>query len=247
MSAATIQRRRHVHSPRMRKLARDAGVDLDAVRGSGPSGRVVREDILRAASTQDAAAGPDHVAPPAAVAAGAFGVVVGEVDVTHLRALASRAGLIAVIAAETMRALRRQGAATTDVGESLDVDGILVEHAADLTVPAMLRRIAEGGRATSSPDDAPRVAIKSRAGDGLLLHLHPLDADRLLTVGVGAVVERPVVACLPDREHVIAVAALANVSVTYDPARISAAVAETVLGQVIAGVREPAAARGLAD
>ncbi len=37
-------------SPAVRKLARELGVDLDAVAGSGPGGRVSREDVERAAS-----------------------------------------------------------------------------------------------------------------------------------------------------------------------------------------------------
>src|SRR3972149_12043293 len=34
-------------SPRARRLARERGIDLSKIRGSGPGGRVVEEDILR--------------------------------------------------------------------------------------------------------------------------------------------------------------------------------------------------------
>jgi pyruvate dehydrogenase E2 component (dihydrolipoamide acetyltransferase) len=54
--------------PAMRKLARETGVDLAAVRGSGPKGRILREDV-EAASRAPAAAAP-------AAAAGGTGLEV---------------------------------------------------------------------------------------------------------------------------------------------------------------------------
>ncbi|HXF37780.1 MAG TPA: dihydrolipoamide acetyltransferase family protein [Actinomycetota bacterium] len=41
-------------TPAVRRLARDLGVDLRAVEGSGPGGRVTREDVERAAAARDA-------------------------------------------------------------------------------------------------------------------------------------------------------------------------------------------------
>ena len=38
-------------SPKARRLAREHGVDIDAIRGSGPNGEILAEDILKAAST----------------------------------------------------------------------------------------------------------------------------------------------------------------------------------------------------
>ena len=45
-------------SPLARRLAQELGVDLSAVRGTGPAGRIVREDV------EAAAAGPTAPAPP---------------------------------------------------------------------------------------------------------------------------------------------------------------------------------------
>ncbi|MDG4803893.1 dihydrolipoamide acetyltransferase family protein [Micromonospora sp. WMMD980] len=52
--------------PPVRKLAKDLGVDLAALTGSGPLGSITREDVQRAASGTPAAAEPPTVAAPAA-------------------------------------------------------------------------------------------------------------------------------------------------------------------------------------
>ena len=56
---------RIIASPLARRLAREAGLDLKAVSGSGPKGRVVKSDVEKAVSTGGAKA-----APAAAAAAG---------------------------------------------------------------------------------------------------------------------------------------------------------------------------------
>ncbi|HJR93468.1 MAG TPA: dihydrolipoamide acetyltransferase family protein [Acidimicrobiia bacterium] len=48
--------------PLVRKLAKDLGVDLAEVSGSGPEGRVTREDVIAAA--ESAAGGPVELPPP---------------------------------------------------------------------------------------------------------------------------------------------------------------------------------------
>ncbi|SCG56364.1 dihydrolipoamide acetyltransferase family protein [Micromonospora humi] len=52
--------------PPVRKLAKDLGVDLATLTGSGPLGSITREDVQRAASGTPAAAEPLTVAAPAA-------------------------------------------------------------------------------------------------------------------------------------------------------------------------------------
>ena len=49
-------------TPPVRRLAREQGVDLATVDGTGPDGRITREDVLRAASGPTPSA-PRHVAP----------------------------------------------------------------------------------------------------------------------------------------------------------------------------------------
>lgn len=56
-------RRKALATPAARRLARDLGVDINAVAGSGPAGRVMKEDILQATD------GPKPEAPPQAAPA----------------------------------------------------------------------------------------------------------------------------------------------------------------------------------
>jgi 2-oxoisovalerate dehydrogenase E2 component (dihydrolipoyl transacylase) len=72
-------------SPATRRRAREAGVDLHAVHGSGPGGRITRQD-LDAAITGRAVPQPAYVPPPAA-AARAPKAGVDEVKVIGIRRL----------------------------------------------------------------------------------------------------------------------------------------------------------------
>ncbi len=62
-------------SPAVRKLARERGVDLGLVAGTGTEGRITREDVLKAAAPEPAPAAPapevrEALPPPAAVEPG---------------------------------------------------------------------------------------------------------------------------------------------------------------------------------
>jgi pyruvate dehydrogenase E2 component (dihydrolipoamide acetyltransferase) len=59
---------RVVASPLARKMAKDAGLDLAVVSGTGPNGRVVRRDIESVLTTAPAASAPAAAAKPAAAA-----------------------------------------------------------------------------------------------------------------------------------------------------------------------------------
>jgi len=68
-------------SPLARRIARERGIDLSNVAGTGPEGRVVAEDVERAA-----ASGPPVAAEPAATATAAVPQV-GEVQVEQLSSM----------------------------------------------------------------------------------------------------------------------------------------------------------------
>lgn len=57
---------RPLAAPATRRLARETGVDLGALQGSGPHGRITREDVERAGSDAPAAGEPATAQPPAA-------------------------------------------------------------------------------------------------------------------------------------------------------------------------------------
>ena len=67
--AAPVATHRPLATPSTRALARKLGVDLAAIAGSGPGGRIVDVDVTSASSTPataaPAAVGDDRVAPPA--------------------------------------------------------------------------------------------------------------------------------------------------------------------------------------
>jgi len=58
-------------SPKARRLAREHGVDISRVRGSGSNGEILADDILKAARTGAPAASPAYAAPAAPPAASA--------------------------------------------------------------------------------------------------------------------------------------------------------------------------------
>ncbi|MFJ3612470.1 dihydrolipoamide acetyltransferase family protein [Streptomyces hydrogenans] len=62
-----------VISPLVRKLARDRGLDLREVRGSGPEGLILRADVERALTAREAPAAPVAPAPPAVAPVAAVG------------------------------------------------------------------------------------------------------------------------------------------------------------------------------
>ncbi|MFC9262121.1 dihydrolipoamide acetyltransferase family protein [Streptomyces hydrogenans] len=62
-----------VISPLVRKLARDRGLDLREVRGSGPEGLILRADVERALTAREAPAAPVAPAPAAAASVAAVG------------------------------------------------------------------------------------------------------------------------------------------------------------------------------
>jgi len=54
--------RKALATPPVRKLAREMGVDIDTVRGSGPEGRVTRDDVVAASEGTKPAVEKEHVA-----------------------------------------------------------------------------------------------------------------------------------------------------------------------------------------
>ena len=88
---------RRFASPIVRRLARERGIDLSGITGTGPNGRIVRRDLEaweeeQAASHEvpPAAMPPAEVAPPAAPPVAGAGVGVEDVPITPMRRAIAR-------------------------------------------------------------------------------------------------------------------------------------------------------------
>jgi pyruvate/2-oxoglutarate dehydrogenase complex dihydrolipoamide acyltransferase (E2) component len=67
-------------APAVRKLARELNVDIDAIAGSGPGGRVTKEDVEAAAGAKSAAPGRAAAPPPSRTTLGAAAPGVADTD-----------------------------------------------------------------------------------------------------------------------------------------------------------------------
>src|SRR5215204_423142 len=71
-------------SPLARRLARDKGLDLAALHGSGPGGRIVKHDVEEAEAPSSAAPAPSTQPEGAGAASFAGGTAKGEVEIREL-------------------------------------------------------------------------------------------------------------------------------------------------------------------
>ena len=105
-------------SPLARRIARERGIDLSAVAGTGPDGRVVAEDVERSA----ASAGPVQLATPAAT------------EGVEVQQLSSMRKTIARRLTEAWQAPVFQLGITVDMGRALELRKRLVELNAEGSV-----------------------------------------------------------------------------------------------------------------
>jgi pyruvate dehydrogenase E2 component (dihydrolipoamide acetyltransferase) len=109
-------------SPLARRIARERGIDLSSVAGTGPEGRVVAEDVERAAAT----GAPAPVAAPAPVSQ--------DVEVEQLSSMRKT---IARRLSEAWQAPVFQLGITVDMGRALEVRKRLVELQGDGAKPTV--------------------------------------------------------------------------------------------------------------
>ncbi len=129
------RKRRPLATPSTRALARQLGVDLASVRGSGNGGRITDEDVKRAAETPSGTAAPRAVVAPTGIAEATTHGQVERVPITHLRKRIAGA----------MRASRQISAHVTHVEEA-DVTDLFEQYR---RVKAAVE--AKGGRFTLLP------------------------------------------------------------------------------------------------
>ncbi|MDR6862660.1 biotin/lipoyl-containing protein [Phycicoccus sp. 3266] len=183
---------RHRHSPRVRRLAREAGLDPDTLDGTGPRGRVTPEDVARAAEGGEAAqpaiqaAQPStsspRPAPPAAATGPAGGAPqpaaagVGQGDAAVAGAVRS---VRTVTATVDLTSLLRTAAG---VGSGATADDRFVAVATTQAVAALRACPALLGSGAGS--DHVAVTVRRTAADGarvaLVDHAEELNADGIL-------------------------------------------------------------------
>jgi pyruvate dehydrogenase E2 component (dihydrolipoamide acetyltransferase) len=158
-------------SPLARRIARERGIDLAAITGTGPEGRIVAEDVERAEHA------PRAATAPAAPGAAAAPVPVGEVEVVPLKGI--------------RKAIARR------MTEAWEAPAFQIAVTADMTAAIRLRealvaRVAEGETRPTYSDILTKVCavalMRHRAVNALFageeIHLQPT-----ANVGIAVAVE----------------------------------------------------------
>jgi pyruvate dehydrogenase E2 component (dihydrolipoamide acetyltransferase) len=271
--APAEQQRRHRHSPRVRRLAAEAGIDADALTGSGPAGRVTPVDVARAAEIS--AETDEHpVREPLPLGTGHPSAVqvttAVEVDVTPVVAWRARAGagvdqqsgrgssLTVFFAKAVLEALREHPQLNTNLGPesptvvqypaqhlaiSLDTDAganasktaAVISGAGDLNLGGLARRMRElqthtGSNSTEQAGLTGSVFTLADVGSvGVLWQTPQLAPGQVAMLGIGAVVERPVVMPDGDGGRGIAIRSMVYLTLAHDPQLVPGAVAARFL------------------
>jgi pyruvate dehydrogenase E2 component (dihydrolipoamide acetyltransferase) len=253
-----VRASRHIDSPRVRRLARDRGVDLNQVRRSGRHGPATAADIVAAASP-----------PPAAVLVPAQLTTVVEVDLSRVSRVRAQAKdefrrrhqapltVLAFVAEAAVHALAgspsvnarldRDAAAVTypsavHLGIAVDTDdGLLVpvvRNADDLSVAGLARRIADvadrsrRGAITADELSGATFTVTNTGGRGALFDTPIINQPRSAILGFGAIIRRPAVVLDASGEEVIAIRSMAYLALTYDHRLVDGAGAARYLGTV---------------
>lgn len=227
---------RHHASPLVRRLAREAGLDVTTLTGTGPAGRVVRADVAAALQAPDA--GPDVSLRSSGVSAPerqAHGLATVEVDVHGVDAVRRAAGLdlLPFVARAVLMALADHPRLH---GEPGDADGghrpvhlglvaggadapsvRVVPDAGDLRLPALGRRLAQE---TDAGVEAT-FTISDGSGYGAVVVAPVLAPPRVAALAVGAVRPRPVAVQSADGSYAIAVHPVCTLALAFDPIAVA--------------------------
>ncbi|MFB6196338.1 MAG: dihydrolipoamide acetyltransferase family protein [Haloplanus sp.] len=161
---------RPIAPPRTRRLARELGVDLDAVEGSGPKGRVTDADV-RAASEAGGASEGEETPAPRSLASDTTSVMRegGRRAATH-RESAETVEDAAEAVGETTRDRTLAAPATRRLADELgvDLDAVPTDRDRDGTAfvtPAMVHAYAERQRTAGSASDVDEAGAGESAAD----------------------------------------------------------------------------------
>lgn len=262
MSGAPPAARRHRDSPRVRRLARESGVDLDQVRRTGRHGRATPADVLEHAERPPA---PARATPNPLTSQAPLTTVV-EVDLTRVtQATAGGDGPgehisatpLILVAAAVVRALGDHPVvngrldpvdgtvthpSTVGLGVVVDTDSgqlvPVVTNARDLSVDGLSRRItdltarARSGRLSGDELAGATLTVVDTGGRGALFDTPVLNPGQSAVVGIGAVVRRPAVVVDSTGEEQLAIRSLAHLTLTYDHRVVGGAEAARYMASV---------------
>src|SRR6476659_1673401 len=169
-------------SPVARRVAAASGVDLNAVEGSGPGGKVTKADVLAAANGEQSAAAPTAPRPAAVAPAG------------EAKPLRGPAGMLA----QAMNESRSVPTATSFRTLAVDVldakrkalNGALKERGMKVSFTHLIawaiveaaRRCAVMGRAYAESDGKPQVIEPTGVNLGIAVDVERKDGSRSLMV-----------------------------------------------------------------
>jgi len=173
-----VAQRRAV-SPYARRLARERGVPLDDLFGSGPRGRIVAVDVLAFVPTSSEPIVDTQFAPEAVVVPSAFSTTISLVALNRLIEETGRLGLTIELADVALRALcwavEETDGVLASTGVTLEVEGqqVLVELAQGLSI----------GRHRKARIDAVESGVFADQA-AALISLQVLEAVRVLPVSM---------------------------------------------------------------
>jgi pyruvate dehydrogenase E2 component (dihydrolipoamide acetyltransferase) len=221
---------RHRHSPRVRRLAREHGIELAALTGTGPHERVTPADVLRAAAPRPLP--PGDAAPPAPPP----GIAVVEVDMTRAQRLAAAQQVPPEVplAAAVLAALRRHpsllpgtrlhlGVRTGGPQDRLTV----IPDAGDLSMAGLARRLTAPQAGT-----AATFTLSTGLDGGLLFQVPQVPAGQVAALAAGAAVQRPAVVPDRDGDPAVTVRLVCHLCLAYDAGTVGAAGAAAFLQAV---------------
>jgi len=140
-------------APSARRLARELDVDIEAVEGSGPGGRVTEQDVrAHAEHGEEEAETPDEDAEPAVKSATRE---VTDEPAEHEVTEAAGAGTPSVESADRDRTLAAPATRTLAEEEGVDIDAVPTDETRDgeaFVAPEQVREYAEAQRAAQAAD-----------------------------------------------------------------------------------------------
>lgn len=217
---------RTLASPYARKLARERGIALARVTGSGPNGRIVAEDLMAAPVAAPEAAPTAPIPAPAMAAAPAPAVVAARpisafaaaLDLTPLSAFIAASGSELSIDAFLVKAAARAAGAEAEAIRWIKPEGGAVTIARPLALaPTEIARQIGGDAETASPGGKVMVV------------------SRLAAKGV-----RPVAGSLPAGIDLRVLVVASDGSETAEALVVhdADAITETEAGEILTGFRD---------